>query len=463
LNTVRSALALFLILMAAYAATVGLDATPGQRLSTAEAHELLTAESIVSDHDFDLRNQYLDQDWKKFHSRPLRPTAGLTKGRLHEPQGLGFPLLIAPAYAVGGVTGVELFLAALLALAFTLAAILGRRLVPDPWAWRTALIFGLSAPALGAATAIAPEGAGAALLAAGALMALHVRDDPLPRWSVSCALLIATTPWLSAKFLAPTIVVGFALARWLRNRGRAVSGWVALEIIITSAIVYVTVNDGLFGGFFPLDAALPHHGGPTGANGVLAHAGRADRLIGLWLDRDAGLLVWAPIVALAFAGVWALWRSRRDRLWLLASDRIHVEVAGMFYVLIAATIVVTAAFLGPNLEGPWFPGHELVPALPFAAALAAWGLRRFPKTGAVLAAFTLIASAWLLIAARFDGGAALQPPTGDLPWGGAQNLILPTFTDGGLGELILIVAVVAAAIAGALYEWRGWRERAQVS
>jgi hypothetical protein len=458
MSSVRSAAALFLILMAAYAATVGLDATPGQRLSSPEAHQLLTAESIVSDHDFDLRNQYLDKDWTKFHSKPLKPTAGLTKGRLHEPQGLGFPLLIAPAYAIGGVTGVELFLAAFMALAFTLAAILGRRLVPDPWAWRAALIFGLSAPALGAATAIAPEGVGAALLAAGALMALHVRDEPLPKWSVSCALLIASTPWLSAKLLAPTIVIGLALARWLRNRGRGTSGFVALEIILTSAIVYVTVNDGLFGGYIPLEAALPGHGGPTGADGVLAHAGRVDRLIGLWFDRDAGMFLWAPLMALSFAGVWALWRSRRDRLRLLVSDRIHVEVAGTFYVMIAATIVVVAAFLGPNLRGPWFPGHELVPALPFGAALAAWGLRRFPKTGAGLAVVTIIASLWLLIAARLDGAAALQPPRGDLPWGGVQRILLPTFTDGGPGKAILIVVVTLAVVAGLVYEWLGWRK-----
>lgn len=458
MNSARSAFALFLILMAAYAATIGLDATPGERLTTSEAHQLLTAESIVADRDIDLRNQYLDQDWRKFGSPKLAPTAGLNSdGLLHEPQGLGFPLLIAPAYAIGGVTGVELFLAAFMALAFTLAAILARRLVPDPWAWRAALVFGLAAPALGAATAIAPEGVGAALLAGGALMALHVRDEPLPRWSIGCALLIATTPWLSAKLLAPTAVIGLALARWLRNRNRAVSGFVAVEIILTSAIIYVTVNDRLFGGFLPNEAALPGRGGPTGADGILEHAARADRLIGLWLDRDAGLLIWAPLVALVFAGVWGLWRSRRDQLGFLVSDRIDVEVAGAFYVLIAGAITLIAAFFGPNLQGPWFPGHELVPALPFGAALAAWGLRRMPRTGTALAVATLVVSAWLLIAARLDPRAALQPPRGDLPWGGVQDFILPTFAGGGAGEVVLIVVVAVALTAGVVYEWLGWR------
>ncbi|HWI21729.1 MAG TPA: hypothetical protein VNT22_03840 [Baekduia sp.] len=454
----RSALALFLVLFAAYALTIGLDSTPGARVTAIEAHQLMTAESIVADGDLDLLNQYRGEAYQEFGLQRLRPSAGLNRnGQLLEPQGVGFPLLIAPAYALGAITGVKLFLAALMALAMTLAAILARRLVPDPWAWRAALIAGLSPPALGASTAIAPEAAGAALLAGGAILALQVRDRPLPQWSVSCAALVAMLPWLAAKFFAPTAVIALALARWLRHRGRSVSGWVAVEIILTSAIVYVTINDRLFSGFTPLEAGLPEGGGPTGASGVAEHLARADRLVGLWLDRDAGLLVWAPFFGLAFAGAWALWRSRRDRLSVLVGTRVDVEVAAQLYLLIAGTVIATAVFAGPYLGGPWFPGHELVPALPFAAGLAAWGLRRFPKTGIALSGLTLLASAWLLIGALLDDAAALRPPRGDLPWGGLQDLVLPSFSTGGTGTVALIAAAAVAATAGAVYEWVGWR------
>ena len=48
--------------------------------------------------------------------------------------GVGFPLLIAPAYAVAGARGVEVFLAAIAALAGALAYRLALRVAPDPWA-----------------------------------------------------------------------------------------------------------------------------------------------------------------------------------------------------------------------------------------------------------------------------------------------------------------------------------------
>lgn len=455
----RRALALFLVLLAAYAATIGLDARPGQRLTTTEAHQLLTAESIVSDGDIELHNQYIDADYRKFGFNRLRPSGRPNQdGLLHEPQGIATPLLIAPAYAIGGVTGVELFCAALLALAFTLAAALARRLVPEPWASGAALACGLSPPALGAATAIGPDAAGAALLAACALLALRVREVPLPRWSIGCAMLVATLPWLSPKFIVPTAVIGAALARWLRNRGRAVIGFVCLEVILTSAIVYVMVNDRVFGGFTPLEAKRRGTGGPTGADSLEEHLARADRLLGIWIDRHAGLLVLAPIFALAFAGVWALWRSKRDRLAIAVTDRLHVEVAALLYVLVALAILLVAVFAAPQLLGPWFPGHELVAALPFLAALCAWGLRRHPRLGTALAVVTLVQSAWLLIAARLDADAGLQPPTGRLPPGGLREL-LPAFAHGGA------YPVVAGAVVGAglaLLIGREWRDRRPV-
>ena len=91
--------------------------------------------------------------------------------------------------------------------------------------------------------------------------------------------------------------------------------------------------------------------------------------------------------------------------------------------LLSATAVGVAAVLGaPSLHGDWMIQPELMMALPPGAALAAWGLRHAPRTGAVLAALTLAASAWLLIGARLDEGTGLAPPRGALPWGGASAL-----------------------------------------
>lgn len=408
-GSTRRAALLWLVLLAAYAATVG------QPLNAPEAHELLTARSLVDDGDVDLRNQYRARAWRPFYDHRLTPTAEVgPSGRLLEPQGLFFPALIAPAYAVGGAIGVELFLAGLTALAFVLAAALARRLVPEPWATRAALVTGLSPPALGAATAISPEAAAAAALAGAAILALRVRERPRLRWTFWCAALLALTPWLAVKFLAPGAIVAAGLARWLRRRDRGLAGFTALELVLCSAVVYVTVNDRLFGGLTPDATRLAGDPGPTGADGVWDHLARAPRLVALVLDPHAGLLVVAPFGALAFFALFLLRRSRHERLALAVPEQVDVEVSAGFLAAVCAAQLAVAAFLAPALRGPWFPGHELVVALPFGAALAAWGLRRAPRAGAALATLTLAGSAWL-VAGVLVGGAHLTPPSGPLP------------------------------------------------
>ncbi|HEU4975608.1 MAG TPA: hypothetical protein VFT50_11005 [Baekduia sp.] len=394
MRAIRRALPLWLVLAAAYAvaALVASGGTTGP-----EAHRLLGAESIVSDGDVDLRDEYAQHAWRDFHDGPLRPAAaGLTEGRLVEPVTLGFELLVAPAYWLGGATGVRLLLGAIAALAFCLAAALGRALVPDPWPARAALVTGLSPPALGAATAIAPEMAGAACLAAAAVLALRVRREPRLAWAFWGAALVAALPWLATKLLAPAAVVAAALSRWLRRRQRGLAGFIALEVALTSAVVYVTVDDRLFGGLTPHDVA---RGGATGASGLADHLARAPRLVTSLVGIDAGLLRWAPFAALAGVALWLLWRSRRDRLAVAVADQIDVEVSAAFLALIAGAVWLTAVFLAPDLEAgarTWSQARQLVPALPVVAALAAWGLRFAPRAGAILAAVTLAESVWLV-------------------------------------------------------------------
>jgi hypothetical protein len=340
---------------------------------------------------------------------------------LLDPIGIAFPLLIAPAYAVGGRIAVELFLAALAAVAFVLAAALARRIVPEPWASGAALVTALSPPALAASTTIAPDAIAGTVLAGAALLALRVREQPRLRSAFWCAVLVAALPWLGAKFAAPAAIVALAAARWLRRRQRGLAGLVALEVVIFSVVLYITVDDRLYGGPFP--AALLSDPGATGASGVGAHLARAPRLLGLWIDRDVGLLRWAPFGALAFVALWLLARSRRERLALALSSQIDVEVTAGLYVLLCGATVAFAAFLAPTIAGPWFAGHELVCVLAPGAALAAWGLRRLPRTGRALAALTIAASVWLLVAARVDAGAGLAPPAGPLPWGGVERVL----------------------------------------
>ncbi|MEY2534616.1 MAG: hypothetical protein QOF29_2526 [bacterium] len=417
----RRAVVLWLIVFAAFAASAGLPASPDHDLSEPEAQALLVAESVVSDGDLDLRDEYGARSWRGFYDGDLVPRAGPRGGRLLDPVGIVFPLLIAPAYALGGALAVELFLAALAAIGFVLAAGLARRLVPEPWATGAALVAALSPPAIVASTTIAPDAVAGTALAGAALLALRLRERPQLRWGIGCALLVALLPWLAAKFVPPTAVVALAAARWLRRRQRGLAGLVAIEIVVFSVVLYITVNDRLYGGPFP--AAEVDDPGPTGANGVLDHLARAPRLLGLWIDRDVGLLRWAPFAALCLVALWLLVRSRRERLALALSQQVDVEVSAGFLAALCAGTFAFATFFAPAIAGPWFAAHELVCVLPAGGALAALGLRRLPRTGRVLAALTIAASVWMLVVARVDDTTGLAPPRGPLPWLGAEDVL----------------------------------------
>lgn len=414
--SLRRAGALWLVLLAAYATTLGLDASPGRDLSAPEARYLVTAESLASDGDADLADEQREQAWRAFYAGPLALPGGGHDGRLLDPGGLGFPLLVTPAYALGGPIAVELMLAAIAALGFVLAAALANRLVPDPWATGAALAVGLSPPAVVAATTIAPDAVAATALAGAVLLALRTRDRPRLRRGVAAGLLLAPLPWLAVRFLAPVAIVTVALYAWARRRNRALAGLLGAEAVLFSVVLAAAIDDPLYGGPTP-DAVLPDGVSATGAFGLLDHLARAPRLLTLWVDPRVGLLRWAPFLALSLVALWLLARSRRRRLAVALGEHGDVEVAAGFLALVCAVCVGVTAFLAPTIAGPWFAGQRLVVMLPLAAALAAWGLRRLPRTGLLLATITVVLSVWLVVAVRVDDRAGVAPPRGPVPIG----------------------------------------------
>src|SRR5215212_1163897 len=322
------ALVLWAVLFAAYAATLGVDAVGSRHYGSDEARQLLLAESIVSDGDVDLTDEFATRAYRRFHAGELRPQGEVILGRTVEPQGAGFAVLIAPAYALGGPRAVEAFLAAIAALGFALAARVARRIVPEPWASGGALLAGLSPPAIAHAAAVHPEAVAGTALAGAALAALRVRERPAFGSAFAGAALLAALPWLGPKYLA--------LA--------------AAEVMVASIVVYATLNDRLYGGLTPY-AAMASGRSPTGAESVVAHLERVPRLAALWIDRDVGLLRWAPVLALTGYAAWLLWRSRRARLARLVPAREQAEAAAGLALSIWGAVLLVAAFAAPSIAG----------------------------------------------------------------------------------------------------------------
>ncbi|MDP1849202.1 MAG: hypothetical protein Q8K79_15535 [Solirubrobacteraceae bacterium] len=452
------AAALWLVLFAAYAATIGLPAFGSSQFAGDEPHYLLTAESIVSDRDLDLRDEYATLAYRDWYPFVLERHGRLHNGQANEPTGAGFALLIAPAYAIGGPLAVQLLLAAFAALAFVLAAALARWTVPEPWATGTALACGLSPPALAYATAVTPELTAGALLAAAALLALKVRELPRIRWVAGAALALGALPWLGLQFTVAGLVIALAIVRWLRRRARNFALFVEVEVIIFSIVMFVTVNEQLFGGFTPAAAMVP--GDRLDALGAADFLDRAPRLIGLWLDRDYGALRWAPLVALAFYALWLLWRSRRDHIARIVPERALVEIAAALCALVCAAQVLVATFIAPTMFGFFFPGRYLVAALPMAVALVAWGMRQAPRTAAALVALTLVHSLWWYAELRLGGATIVGAGgTGSPAPLHPLDAALPLFGTDSVGEAIAVAAVGVGLLALVSSEVRAYRAR----
>ena len=321
--------------------------------------------------------------------------------------GLGFPLLIAPLEAIGAV---EALLVGVAALGFVLGALLARRIVPEPYASAGAALAGLSAPAIVYAGEIGPEATAGTLLAGATLCTAIARDAPRPAPVFGAAALLAVLPWLDPRFVVPALPVAAALYVWCRRARRPTLGLIAVELAAASVVTYATLNERVFGGPTPW-SALPAGVSATGAFSPAEHLERTPRLITLWLDTGAGLLRWAPIFAFVFFAVWLLRRSRAEGLARVVPERASAEAAAGLALAVVAAVLLVAVFLVPWIDdppvavpgfaaesesGPLTAGH-LVPALPVAAALVAWGLRHAPRIGAVLGAATLALSVSLFV------------------------------------------------------------------
>jgi hypothetical protein len=456
----RRTLALWLLLFGVYAATLGLDAFGDSDYGGDEPHYLLAAESIVHDGDVDVRDEYRGRAYDDFYPYELQPHGRETEGRLNEPHGVGFPLLIAPAYALGGAKAVELFLAALAALGVVLAYRLALRVAPDPWALGAALVVGLSPPLLAYGSAVYPELAAAAALAGAALLAVRL-DAGVSRWQAGlCFLLLGALPWLGTKFVPAGVVIGAFAARSIWRARRRTLAVGAVELSLFSVGLYVGINEAIYSGPTPYAADVPGETA-TDASFPGGYVERAYRLVALFVDRDYGLLRWAPVFALAFGGLWWLWHSRREQVARAVPAVREIEVAAGLCAAVLGAQVLVAAFLAPTMFGFWFPPRHLLAALPLAVPLVAWGLRHLPRIGAALAALTVLGSAWVYADVRWGGG-SLAADRPDAPVGPLTD-VLPLFTPEGGWPFWLAAALGIATAALVVREARAARHSRQTA
>lgn len=363
---------IFLATLAVYVALVPWMARAWARGGD-EPHYLLAAHSLVVDGDLDLGNNYTQRDYQAFYGEFfLNPHVRLrADGQQILTHNLGLSLLIAPAYAAGGLSGVLYFLAlvgALLAAnVYLLGYALSRSRAAAALGW-VAIAF--TPPVLWYVFLVYPEIIGA-LIVVVAVRYLVARPPGTALDGAAVAafgLGVGALPWLSTRFL-PLFGLLLAWAAWQAWRSRADrQPWaIAVGLAVMTWMAYLLFSLWLYGSASP---AASYAGPiPLAVERSFALLRVARGLVGWLLDNQRGILISAPVYVAALWGSAVLLRQRPlaglGLLAPLAASLLPVAVWGGFWTgweYSARFLVIALPVLGAGLAYLWATGRRKVVA-----------------------------------------------------------------------------------------------------
>ncbi len=368
---------------------IGARATYGARVTADEPQYLTTAISIGEDFDLDISDELAERRFEPYHEIDLNPqTIELDdSGRRISPHDPLLPALLALPMRLGG------WITAKAALAVFAAATAAATL------WLAVRRFGVGVgvgglvvgaffaapPLVGYATQVYPEMPAALCLTLG----IAAVTGPLERTGrVLAVASIVALPWLSVKFVPVAAVLAIVLAaRLWPDRWRQMA--LDLAVLAVAGAVYLAFHRSVYGGW------TAYASGDHFIDGELLvlgrdpdYLGRSRRLIGLLVDRGFGLAAWAPAYLLAVPALAALAR-RRPPGW------------AALLAVIAATYAM-ATWVALTMHGWWWPGRQVVAALPAAVVAVAmladrWRrLRWLALGGCLIGIFNWV---WLVVEA----------------------------------------------------------------
>ena len=385
-----AAAALFLLLCAAYSFSIDIRATRGASISGDEPFYLLTTQSLLTDGDFDLANQYEARSYESFFDHPnglWYQSVPQPDGDLLSPHNPGLSIVLIPGFSLGGLKGAQVQLIAMAAATMALAFVLADRLTGlRALSWLVSLGVGLTATAFIYSSEIYPEFPAALALVLSLLVATRERPSGAGAATLLAALLTAMC-WLGIKYAFLAVpVAGYFLLQSDRI-GRTT----LLAAGLISAGFYAWFHVLLFGGLTPygVNAAYAGWNSTEILSGHIAWGERYYRLWGLFVDQRFGIGRWAPLLLAAVPGFALLAFATWPRRLVLGLVLVQVGVA---------------TFVAITMMGWWFPGRTLLTVLPLFVVPIVMLIARVPLWGrisvAVLGALTLATTAGLAQAGR---------------------------------------------------------------
>ena len=351
-----------------------------------EIDYLMMTQSVWREGDLDLRDNFARGDHLEYLSGYDRMAGGARRadGRSYPLHSAGLPVLIAPAYALGGRGACVVLLALLAAGLGLLVRDLALRAGADEGSAVVAWAAAVGPPVLYYSTFLYTEVPVALAIAVALRLLLHA---PGPWAAAGAALALSALPWLHVRLTLAAAALG-AFAAWrLRGRPRIV-------FLLTAGamgLAYAGYQYWVFGSLSP----FTRYGG--GVPGPMLARTPLRTLVGLVVDGGYGLLPYAPAYLLAFAGLpLLLVRGRRDR-WAL--------------------LLVGAAALLPvlgwrNWWGASPPARFTIPLVPVLALAVAARLAAAPGRGIARWRWALVGAGFALAVLMFAEPRAMRMVNG---------------------------------------------------
>jgi len=381
-----------------------------------EPHYLVIAQSLLSDGDVSVLNNYRNGDYLRYYPGALRPhfTGNEVNGRRYSLHAPGLPALVAPAFGVGGYWAVVAWVAALVALGSALvwkAAYIFTRDSGAAWfGWASVA---LTAPVVLHGPLVYPDGVAGTLIAGGVAALACASDrsratsaierqtgDRVLPWPLAglagAGIAVGVLPWLHVRLALPAAFLGLAMLLRLARPFPPRAGWWR-DVATFAAPIVICVGSWI--AFYRL-----HYGSFNPAasfgTGTLDLSRVPVGLLGLMADQEFGLLPNAPVHLLWVGGLWSIFK--RDR-------RFAVEL-----LLIAGPYAIASSAYQSWWGGASPPARFLVPIVfPLGVALAALWARQDHRGRSVS---TVLLGVSVLIAAALafggDGVLAYNGATG---------------------------------------------------
>lgn len=284
-----------------------------------EPHYLLMAHSLAHDGDLHLLNNYQQQHYRHFSLSTLDTHLREYQGRIVPHHTWGLPILILPAYCIGGRVGVLLFLNILVALAMVALYRISRLFLPRSLAFGSILLLALTYPIITYSHQIYPETVAFAIVSfallaivtpptrAGATTGHLSRTAAFRARALLVGLSLSLLPHLHYKMGVLSVVLS-ALFLWsYRTHLLLVLRWSLGPVVLMATLFFLMLHT--IYGTISLDILRIHHGSFETPLWQVAAYG----IPGLWFDQEYGLMFIAPIYLLSLPGLWFCWQNRIAR------------------------------------------------------------------------------------------------------------------------------------------------------